>query len=214
MPEDITGMGRFFKRRLPLVGIEDRAAKSDMVGTVPITTLRHVPAGQDKFERVSPRFPEDRDRLVVAKSTHVILELLVPAIQPVGVGHPLEDVAHQDLLVSSKKAALDRGPGDLPVILQPCSQQATCLVHMVPGKADFLSLLGVERLVKTSDQGFGNLLASPGSSIGTPRQGDAGGRQCQGTCLPEKGTPRLPGTIVLLTSTVIQVIHSSLPFPG
>ena len=151
VPEDVAGMSGFFERGLPVVCVEDRTAKCHVLGAVAVASQSHMAAGQNKLELVGAGLPKNGDRLAVAESANVTLELLIPTLVPTGMRHSFEDLADQHLLVGSIETALDRRLGDLPIVFEARSQQTTVLVDVIPVEADFLSLLFLQGVVQDLD---------------------------------------------------------------
>ena len=141
VPEDIARMVRLLKSTLPLVGVEDGPPKGDVFGAIAIAAQGHVPTGENKLELLRSGLTEDGDRLALAEAAYIVLQLLVIALVPVGMGHAEEDLAHESLLLAGVEAAVDRGLRDLPVVLEPGAQQAALRIDIIPVKADRLFLL-------------------------------------------------------------------------
>ena len=144
MPEDVVGVMGLLVDPFPLMGIEDGTAEGHVLGAVAITAQGHVPAGEDKFKLVGAGFAEDGDGLPFPEAADVILQLLVPALVPVRIGHPKEDFAEQGLLVGRVEFAVNRGVGNFPVVLEAGTQKPTFLVHVIPGEANDLPLLFIQ----------------------------------------------------------------------
>src|SRR5262245_24280188 len=115
MPEDVAGMGRLLIRVLSFMGVENRPAEGDVFSAVAVAPQSHVPAGEDELKLVAPRLAKNCQRLVLAEAADIPFELLAPALVPGGVGHPLENLADQMLLVRRVISALDGGRSNLPI---------------------------------------------------------------------------------------------------
>ena len=140
VPKDVARMIGFFVKVFALVSVQDRTTKGDVFRTVSVAAQGHVSARKDKLKLRGPGRPENRDRLAVAESTDVVLELPVPALAPTRIGHAIEDFADQMLLVRRVETALDRWFGNLPVVFESRAQQTAILVHVIPVETDLRPL--------------------------------------------------------------------------
>lgn len=100
-----------------LHGIEDGAAKGNVLRTVAIAAQSQVTTGEDELGFAGAGFAEDGHALPVAEAADIVLELPVETRVPCGTGHALEDRADHGLRVARVESALDGGLGDAPVVL-------------------------------------------------------------------------------------------------
>ncbi len=147
-PEDIAGMGWAFVEAVGGVAVEDRAAEGDVVGGVAVATDGHVPAGHHEFELLAAGMAKNGDAVVRAVAFGVVGELLIDPRVPFGVDDSLEDAADDVLLIFVVKIAGDELVGDVPIVGDTGSQQATLGVFEVPGETHGFALAGREGVVE------------------------------------------------------------------
>ena len=155
MPEDIVRVIGFFVESLSFMGVEDGSPEGDMCGAVAIAAQGHVTTGEDELELATSRFTENGDGLPLAESAHIVLELLVEALVPIGAGHAFKDAPDEGLLILVVEVAGHDGIGDAPVVLDPGAQETPFRIGMIPAKAYGPALFLAQVIMEYLDEGFG-----------------------------------------------------------
>ena len=184
-PVDVPRMVGLFIETLSGMAVEDGATESDVVGRVAVAADRQMPAGHHKFELPFAGLSEEGDRLLLAVTTGVVLQLLLQPTVPFGVIEAVEDRLDHVPLVFGVEVAADvhrLGVGDVPVVRDVRPEEAS-LVGEVPGEADFRSLFTRQRFVELRDEILGRRLRGGFCGVSGRRENRDG---CRGRCSGEE----------------------------
>jgi hypothetical protein len=98
------------------VAIEDRPAKGDVIGRVAIAANGHVTAGHHELKIAIAGRTKNRQALVLAKTTSVVLQLFVNLGLPLGLDQSFKDLADHLPLILGIEVGVDALFGDVPVV--------------------------------------------------------------------------------------------------
>ena len=115
-PEHVARVVGFFVETLGRVAVENRPAKSDVLGGVAVAANRHVPTGEDELKIVAAGLAKNGDAVLLAESARVVGELLIDLGVPFGVVEILENRADKGTLIAGEKLVVYVVVGDVPVI--------------------------------------------------------------------------------------------------
>jgi hypothetical protein len=192
LPEHVAWMVCRFVVSTGCMSVEDGATQGHMVLGISVATESRMASGENKFELLASGCAENRETLTDAETSHVVLELFVESIMPIGVDDSAKNVPYECLLVARVEVAQDGRLGDTPIVGDTGSEEALLFGRILPVETNGLFLARGERVKEDLDESFrrfwGFLQGEQGLCAERGRKG-CSGRGCvnETTAIPTRG---------------------------